>query len=186
VKLVRVLAVMGSLTLVLVSLGCGGSSDNSAEPTTTATTSSGGNERLSESSWATYESEAAKAKTVNDAAIKTFRKCRVVAGNGASSSEVQTCLGNSMSSVVTEGQKLLDELNSLAGETSGACATALNTLNGNVKLYIASVNTLESSVKGKGVGGHASFPAQLDNTQQILVRTRASVPPVEAACKPVT
>ena len=183
------LAAVGLLTFALALAGCGGSSNKSAENTTTATTattakSGGGNQRLSASSWATYESTAAKAKTVNTAAIKTFRKCRTLASTGASSTELQSCLGDSMSSVVSEGQKVLTTLQGLESGVSGACASALNALGGYVKLYIASVNSLQSAIKGGGVGGQTGFTTQLDNSQQVLVRARAAQAPVEAACKP--
>jgi hypothetical protein len=185
--LIRIVAVIGLVGLALVPLGCGSSSSSSSTKATTTTvtsTAAGGNGRLSAASWAAYTSEAAHARAVNQASIKTFRKCRIVAGRGASASQVQVCLGDSMSTVVSEGQKLLATLQRFVQEASGACATAMTNVQGNVKLYISSVNTLQSSVAGEGVGGHGSFPTQLDNTQQILVRTRAAQPPVVAACKP--
>jgi hypothetical protein len=186
------LAAVGLLALALTLAGCGGSSNKGAENTTTATNaattttakSEGGNKRLSASSWATYESTAAKAKSVNTAAIGTFKKCRALASRGASSTELQSCLGDSMSNVVSEGQKVLTALQGLESEVSGACASALNALGGYAKLYIASVNSLQSSIKGGGVGGQTGFTTQLDNSQAALVRARAAQPPTVAACKP--
>jgi hypothetical protein len=180
-------AVVGSLAFALALAGCGGSSNESAGDTTTTTMTTsggGGNERLSVESWAIYTSTAAKAKSVNTAAIKTFRKCRTLASKGASSTQLQACLDGSVSDVVTEGQKVLHTLQGLDSEVSGACSSAFTALEGYIKLYIASVNTLQSAIEGEGVGSQTGFATQLDNSQQALVRARASQAPFEATCKP--
>jgi hypothetical protein len=187
------LAVVGPLAFALALAGCGGSSNESADDTTTtaaATTTTtaasggGGNARLPTESWSTYTSTAAKAKSVNTAAITTFRKCRTLASKGASSTRLQSCLDGSLSDIVTEGQKVLRTLQGFDSEVSGSCSSALSALQGYTKLYIASVNGLQSAIEGQGVGGQSGFATQLDDSQRALVRARASQASFEAACKP--
>jgi hypothetical protein len=187
VPLRRLLAIIVSLAVALTLTGIGGASSAGAAGTRTAApnaTSGGGNKRLSAQSWAVYKRAAAKAKSVNTAALATWTKCRVLAAKGASSSRIKTCLGDSLSTVVTEGQKLLKVLHRFDSRVAGACASSLTKLEGYTKLYIASVKPLQTALAGGGVGGQTGFGAQLDNARVALARARATQPPFEAACRP--
>ena len=82
---------------------------------------------------------------------------------------------------MTEGQKALTTLASFDDEAGGACATALTDLEGYVKLYIASVNSLGTAVDQ---GNNASAQAAIDNSSEALARSRETFAPFEAACKP--
>jgi hypothetical protein len=181
----RLLAVLACLACAVVPAGCGGSGNESGGGTTTtrSTTTAGstGQGRLSPTSWATYTDVRDHARTVNTAAIKTFQKCRGLDFTSVSTEKIQSCLGDSTSSVVTEGQMVLKTLGGFEGEAGGACATALTQLEGNVHLYVASVNTLTSTVQR---GSPAGAPAQIDSATTALAHSRASQAAFESACKP--
>ena len=167
--------------LALVAAGCGGSDDEGGETTatlTTETTAGGGNVRLSAASWGTYTAALAEAQKVNQAATKTFAKCRDLLTQNVGSEQLQTCFGTTTSQVVTEGQQFLATLAAFDDEAGGACAKALTDYQGYVKLYISSVNALDS--------GLDTTPSsqQVDEAAGAVVRARTAGAAFEAACKP--
>ena len=167
--------------------GCGGSDDDEAgattsEPAETETSPATGNTRLSAASWATYQTAAARAQKTNQAAIAVFRRCADEVPTAPDGDAVAACMGGAAGSVVAEGTRLLDTLDGLEQEASGACAAALADLAGNVKLYVSSVSGLETSVENDQTAG---MQAQIDDSLQVLARARAAQAPVTAACKPV-
>ena len=174
------------LALVLGVSACGGSDDESADTTTTTTTTTTGtggssDGRLSEASWAEYQTALASAQKVNAAATKTFDKCADLDFTSISSQQLKACLGNSTTAVVTEGRKFMDTLTGFESEVSGNCATQLTTLEGYVKLYVGSVDALGRSLEGTvGVGAQQD----LQNAQQVLGQARAKRQPFEEACEP--
>ena len=173
------------LLAVLTLAACGGSDEDTTDttaPTTTATTgTAGGDGGLSAASWATYLAARAKAQAVNDAATKKFQTCADLDFTSVSSEQIQACLGNSTSSVVTEGEKFMATLAGFEAEASGACATELKELSGYVKLYVGTVDALGRSVEGTvGIGAQQD----LQNAQQVLGDARAQREPFEAACEP--
>jgi hypothetical protein len=148
--------------VLLLGVACGGSDDEPDSAGTTVDTAAGGeNRRLSDASWDEYVAARDRAQKVNTAATTTFAKCAKLAP-GADSDALDTCLGDSAASVVAEGESLLETLGGFEDEVGGACADALTKLDGYVKLYVASVNGVETAV---------------DNDQ-------AARAPFEAACKP--
>jgi hypothetical protein len=167
--------------MLLAGAACGGSDDDSdATETTVEETTTGGDERLSAASWETYVADRDSARQVNAAATKTFAKCGKLAP--ASDSEaIDKCLGDSASSVVAEGEKLMATLAGFEDEAGGACASALTNLAGSVKLYVASVNGVETAVEGDQVAG---VSAQIDEASEALENAREQQAPFEAACKP--
>ena len=94
---------------------------------------------------------------------------------------MKACIGKSTSSVVTTGKQTLTELDKLTAETSGACAKASEDLTGYVKLYVASVQALETSMSQNTVPGAQS----IDQAVSALQHARASTPAFDAACKPL-
>jgi hypothetical protein len=168
-------------TVAVVALaGCGGSDNEAATTEQTATTPVAANKRLSQASWGTYTTAATEAKKVNQAAIKTFSKCRDLIVRHMQSQQIQQCFGDSTSSVVTEGKKFLTTLEGFDSEVGGDCAKALTDYQGNVKLYLASVNALDT-----GLDSNTPPDAtQVDQAQGALVRARASSTAFDAACKP--
>jgi hypothetical protein len=170
--------------LLLAAAGCGGggddSSSSSTESTTTSTTGGPQNARLTQAQWSEYEQEKAQAQQVNQAGIKTFKKCRVLVDQGKPSEQVEACFGESTTSVVTEGQKLLTFIAEIGGTVNGACGQATANLHDQVKLYISSVNALGLSA---GVG--TVPPVQsVDAAQAALVKAKADTAAFETACKP--
>ena len=167
---------------VLVLAGCGGSSSSESSTSTASSTSAGGqNTRLSQASWNEYKAVRDKAQAVNNAAIATFSRCRNVAVSATDPDKVKACFGKSTSSVVTTGKQTLTELDKLTAETSGACAKASEDLTGYVKLYVASVQALETSMSQNTVPGTQS----IDQARTALQHARASTAASVAACKPL-
>jgi hypothetical protein len=179
--------VLAALVVLTIGVaGCGGDDDDGAAeatPATPATTAAKAapNERLDQESWDEYVAARDSAKEVNDKAVTTFRGCRNLLGTGADAEKVQTCLGDSASSVVDEGQKLRAVLGGFSTEVGGACADALEQLDGNVKLYISSVNAIALGIE------HADLPTPqaVGNSTAQLARTQAEAAKFDAACKPV-
>jgi hypothetical protein len=162
---------------------CGGSdeSSSSSETTTTATTSgAGANERLSASEWASYQTALANAQAVNVNATKKFAGCRNLMGTNADAEKIKTCLGNSTSQVVAQGQKFLDIIEGF--DVSGACADAQMELVNYVRAYVSSVNGMNRSL---AAGSTASLDASQTNAVQGLTDARKSGPRFAAACKPL-
>ena len=164
--------------------GCGGSDDDSAAgestSTTTATTTAAGNERLTAAEWATYQTTLTEAQTVNEAAVKTFAKCRDLLGTDADTSKVKTCLGTSTTTVVDKGQQALAVLEGF--NVTGACASAQTDFVNNVRGYVSSVNGMTRSLEADST---ASLGSSIDNAQEALTSTRETRPKFEAACKPL-
>jgi hypothetical protein len=167
--------------LALGVAGCGGDDDEaSAEPATTASKAAP-NQRLDQESWDEYVAARNSARMVNDEAVKTFRRCRNLLGTDVEAEKVKTCLGDSASSVVAEGQKLRGVLDGFSSEVGGECAAALEQLNGHVKLYISSVNAIALGVEQSNLPNSQDIGA---STAQ-LAKTRSEAAKFEAACKPV-
>jgi hypothetical protein len=177
------LIVLWTIVVALVLAGCGGSSSNNSESSgsTTESTSTGGkNTRLSQTSWNEFTAVRAKARTVNNTAIVTFSHCRMVIVSAQSPDEVQDCLGTSTSSVVKTGKETLTKLDELTADTSGACAKASEDLTGYVKLYVASVQALQTGIAQNKVPTTQS----IDQALTALKHARASDVAFVAACKP--
>jgi len=178
---VRARYLLFAIAFLVAVAGCGGDNEggSTTEATTAATTTpSGANVRLSEQSWATYETELAKAQKVNQAAVKTFAKCRQLLARNVASEQVQQCFGTTTLDVVSQGQQFLTTLEGFEDMVGGACEKALTDYSGLVKLYIASVNGLTS-------GDQPSPSAvQVDQASGALVRARAAGQAFQAACKP--
>jgi hypothetical protein len=177
-----VLALVLALGAVVLS-GCG-DDDSSAETTVdvpTATDAGGG--RLSQESWDTYVQARDEARAVNTEATATFRRCRNDLPITASTDEVESCLGDSLSDVVSEGEEALETLEGFEDEVGGACAGALTELEGNLTLYIASVKSLEGIVEQ---GDPAGVQAAVDNATTALEQEREAFAPFEAACRPAS
>jgi hypothetical protein len=168
------------IVFALVVAGCGGSSGESSGSTTASASTGGKNTRLSQASWNEYTAVAEKARTVNKAAIATFSRCRDVAVSAQDPDKVKACLGNSTTSVVTTGKQTLTELDKITSEATGACAKASEELTGYVKIYVASVDTVGTSV------AQATLPstASIDNASTALKHARATDTAFVAACKP--
>jgi hypothetical protein len=166
---------------VFVLAGCGGSSSSESSTSTAAATTVGGqNTRLSMASWNEYTAVRDKARTVNNAAIATFSRCRKVAVSAQDPSKVEACIGKSTSSVVTTGKQTLTELDQATADASGACAKASEDLTGYVKLYVASVQALDTSMSQNTVPSTTS----IDQATTALKNARASNVAFVAACKP--
>ena len=167
---------------VLVLAGCGGSSSSESTTTTAPATSAGGgqNTRLTQAQWNEYVAVRDKARTVNTAATATFSRCRKVAVSAQDPSKVEACIGKSTDSVVTTGKQTLTELDKVTADTSGACAKASKSLTGYVKLYVASVQALDTSMSQNTVPPTQS----IDQAVTALNHARASNAAFEAACKP--
>ena len=172
-----------------VLAGCGGSSNGESATTTAAATtappsSSGGaagkNGRLSQAQWAEYSAVVAKAQAVNRPAIATFSRCRKLVVSAQDPQKVKTCLGKSTGAVVTTGRETLTELEKVTAGTSGACAKAGQQLTGYVRLYVASVQAIQTTVSRNSVPTTQS----IDQATTALGRARAANAAFEAACKP--
>jgi hypothetical protein len=166
---------------VLLLTSCGGSSTSGSTTTTATTAATGGGARLTASQWTTYETAVASAQTVNQKAIKTFTACRRLIDSQASAEKVKSCLGDSTDQVVTEGKALMATLATLAGTTGGACETANAHLTGNIKLYVASVQTLGNAVDQGTIPGASTA---INSALTALTRSRAAGAAFEQACKP--
>jgi hypothetical protein len=174
---VRAYSVLIAIVLVAAAgvAGCGGGDD--ADTTTTGTTVAD-NVRLSSQSWDTYTAARDQAQQVNQAAIKTFAKCRDLLAKNVGSERIEECFGTTTRDVVAQGQQFLSTLEGFEDLVGGACAKALTDYAGTVKLYVASVNGLTS-------GDQPSPSAvQVDEASGALVRARAAGQVFEAACKP--
>jgi hypothetical protein len=156
--------------------GCGSNSSGSEGSTTTASK----HERLSPAAWETYMKEAAQARQTNTAATKTFQTCSQLQVSSPDSKKIQECLGDSTKTVVDEGQRVLTVLDGFESEAAGACATALHQLQGTVRLYVASVNTLGETAQKRPAG----VGPQLQAAQEGLAHARASQAAFEGACRP--
>jgi hypothetical protein len=169
--------------LLLAAAGCGGGSDGSSSSTistTTTTSGSGGSARLSQASWDEFEQAAAQAQSVNQKAVKTFSKCEQVIESKQNQDAIQKCFGNSTSSVVTEGQQFLQDIQKAQSEASGACAQAAGELYTQVRFYVSSVNALNLSIQSSTSPTSQSVEA----AKSSLAKARAAVQPFEQACKP--
>jgi hypothetical protein len=174
-------SVCAGLTLGLAVAGCGGSSESASTTTAAETTAAAGaNTRLDQASWSTYVETRDSARAVNQKAIKTFQKCKNLVLSSVSQEKVQTCMSTSAASVVTEGKKVQAVLTDLSADVKGACADATTTLNGEVTLYIATVNGIDTQVKN----GNVPSSQTLQSAIAQLGRSRAAVAAFETACKP--
>jgi hypothetical protein len=162
--------------------GCGGSSSSGTTTSAaTTSTSAGQNERMTQAQWSEYIAVRDHARDVNNKAIATFKTCQQLVLSSAPADKVNACLGNSTASVVTEGKATLAELDKLGPQLSGACAQAHEQLAGNVKLYVASVQAVDTSLKQNNL---SSGNPSLENALHALEQTRASSAAFDAACKP--
>jgi hypothetical protein len=180
VRDVRAPRLLLAVALLVAVAGCGGDDEASTTATTAATTTaSAGNDRLSATSWATYETALAQAQKVNQTAIATFAKCRDLLARDVASEQVEQCFGTTTLDVVSQGQQFLTTLDVFKEDAGGACEKALTDYAGLVNLYIASVNGLTS--------GDSPSPSQtqVDQASGALVRSRTAARAFEAACKPV-
>ena len=182
--------------LVLAAAAGGGSSSSSSSTTstttttasttasTTTTTSSGGGGgaggKLSAAEWATLQADVAQAKTVNQQGIATFKKCRVKVAGSYSNQEIATCFGSSTTSVVAAGQKLNADLATAQKSASGACAAALGKAQGQITLYISSVNAIGLTVKQ----GQIPTTDSIDSTTAQLADAQAAGKTIAPACAP--
>jgi hypothetical protein len=166
--------------------GCGGSGDEAdattSDPDEAVTSTAEGNTRLSAASWATYEEAGARARKANRSATAVFRRCADKVPTSPDADAVAACMGGAAGTVVDEGRRLLETLDALEQEVSGACASALANLSGNVKLYVSSVSALESSVENDQTAG---MQGQIDDSLDVLAQARTAQGSVTAACKPV-
>jgi hypothetical protein len=180
--------------LVLAAAACGGSSSSSSttstttttESTTTTTTSStggggGAGGKLSASDWAALQADAAQAKSVNQQGIAQFKKCRKeVAAGGYSNQQIATCFGTQTTKVVAAGQKLNADLAKYQQKAGGACAAALGKTQGQVTLYISSVNAIGLTVKQ----GQIPTTDDIDSTTAQLAQAQATAKTIAPACAP--
>jgi hypothetical protein len=168
----------------LALAGCGGSDDEGASGTTVEPSTETGatdDRRLSAASWATYLEARDRARAVNAKATAAFRECRDVVIDAADTDAVKSCLGDSTTAVVTEGEEALATLSSFEDEVGGACAAELTDLQGYLRLYTASVQSLGTAVDE---GDVASVQSSIDEAADALARERETSAPFEAACKP--
>jgi hypothetical protein len=171
-----------ALAAAVALAGCGGSGDEASDPAEAVTSTVEGNTRLSAASWATYEEAGARARKANRSATAVFRRCADKVPTSPDADAVAACMGGAAGTVVDEGRRLLETLDGLEQEVSGACASALANLSGNVKLYVSSVSALESSVENDQTAG---MQGQIDDSLDVLARARTAQGSVTAACKPV-
>jgi hypothetical protein len=176
VREVRASRLLIAVALLAAVAGCGG--DDAAD-TTTAGTTVAENVRLSATSWNTYTAARDQAQQVNQAAVKTFAKCRDLLAKNVGSERIEECFGTTTRDVVAQGTQFLSTLEGFEDQVGGACAKALTDYAGVVKLYLASVNGLTS-------GDQPSPSAvQVDEASGALVRARTAGRAFEVACKPV-
>jgi hypothetical protein len=174
VREVRASRLLIAVALLAAVAGCGG--DDAAD-TTTAGTTVAENVRLSATSWNTYTAARDQAQQVNQAAVKTFAKCRDLLAKNVGSERIEECFGTTTRDVVAQGTQFLSTLEGFEDQVGGACAKALTDY-AVVKLYLASVNGLTS-------GDQPSPSAvQVDEASGALVRARTAGRAFEVACKP--
>jgi hypothetical protein len=175
-------AAVGALALALVVAlaACGGSDDDAATTGVAETGAAAANVRLDAASWEQYEETRTQARAVNEEAITTFRSCRELVNTQVPADRVQACFGDSVASVVTEGQHVMNVLDELNAEADGACADAGAQLRGNVKIYTATVSGLGRSIE------HGTLPStqEIESALAMLTRSRAAAAGFERACKP--
>lgn len=161
--------------------GCGGDDGSGAEATTAPTATVAKDARLSQASWQTYLKARTRAQAVNATATKKFRACRSLIEADTDPQEVQSCLGDTPTKVVSEGQQLIATLDGFQDETGGACADAGTALSGYVNSYVATINAVNDAIDR----GNVTFvQQQLDEAARALAGARASRAPFEAACRP--
>jgi hypothetical protein len=175
----RILATVVAAVVGLLLAGCGGS-DNEADTSPPTVTVPAANQRLSAASWDEYVAAGAQAQKVNQAAIKTFSKCRDLIVRNMQSQQIQQCFGTTTSDVVTQGKTFLTTLQGFEGQVAGACTKALTDYQGYVKLYLSSVNALDTGLDSSSPPDATS----VDQAQGALVRARAASKAFETACKP--
>ena len=177
--------------LVLAAAACGGSSSSSDTTSTTTTTESttttssggggGAGGKLSAASWSALQADAAAARSVNQKAIATFKKCRKeVAAGGYNNQQIATCFGTQTTAVVQAGQKLNADLAKYQQEAGGACAAALGKTQSQVTLYISSVNAIGLTVKQ----GQIPTTDDIDSTTAQLGQAQATAKTIAPACAP--
>jgi hypothetical protein len=166
--------------------GCGGD-DDSAGGTGGTTTSAATmtqatqDERLTPAGWNEYTEVRDEARTVNNAAIVTFKKCRKVLYGSDERASPSMCFGDSLANLTGVGKDTLAFLTSQQADVGGACGKANAELTGYVKLYTASAQTLADSVAKDEV---PRSPATIDNALVALDHTKAASVAFDAACKP--
>jgi len=174
-------AAVVALALVPALAACGGSDDDEATTGAAGTAAAPEeNVRLDPASWAEYEKTRAKARAVNEEAIKTFRECRELVNTSVPVERVQACFGDSVVSIVTEGQHVMSVLEELNEDVAGACEFAGTQLHGNVKIYTATVSGLGRSIES----GTLPTTQDIGSALAQLTRSRAAAARYESACKP--
>ncbi len=184
--------------LVLAAAACGGSSGSSGSSssttstttesttttasTTTSSTGGGGGAggKLSAAEWSTLQADVAQAKSVNQQGIATFKKCRVKVSGSYNNQQIAACFGSSTTSVVAAGQKLNADLATAQKSASGACAAALGKAQGQITLYISSVNAIGLTVKR----GQIPTTDSIDSTTAQLADAQAAGKTIAPACAP--
>jgi hypothetical protein len=180
--------------LVLAAAACGGSSSSSSSSTSTSTTTAmstttasttttgggGAGGKLSAAEWAALQADVAQARSVNQQGIKTFKKCRVEVSGNYSNQAIASCFGTSTTAVVAAGQKLNADLAAAQKAAGGACAAALGHAQGQVTLYLASVNALGLTVSR----GQIPTTDSIDTTTAQLADAQAAGKTVTSACAP--
>ena len=113
------LATIAALMLVLGATACGGSSSSSDTTSTTTTTEStttspgagsGAGGRLSAAEWSSLQADAAQARSVNQAAITQFKKCRVEVSKSYSNQQIADQLYISLNTTKTHVKNILGRL----------------------------------------------------------------------------
>jgi hypothetical protein len=74
----------------------------------------------------------------------------------------------------------MNALDDIASEASGACKSAIETLDGNVKFYASSVRGVQQSVERSAL----LSTGDLDAVTESLEATRAASAKVDEACAP--
>jgi hypothetical protein len=191
---VRLFAVLSGCALVLASAACGGSSGGgsgsgsgtTATTTTTTTTgttgTSGGGKggRLSAADWTSYEATATNAKTVNQKAIVTFKKCRGLVTAHQSANTIKACFGGTTANVVNTGKTVLTDLQGYISRSGDGCQTALNSLYADAKLYVSSVNALNLAASQ----GNVPQIQNVNSTIAQLTNARTAAAKVAPVCQP--
>ena len=136
--------------------------------------------KLSAAEWSTLQADVAQAKSVNQAAIKQFKKCRVEVSKSYSNQQIATCFGTQTTKVVAAGQKLNADLAAAQKSASGACAAALGETQSQITLYISSVNAIGLTVKQ----GQIPTTDSIDSTTAQLAQTQAAGKTIAPACAP--
>ena len=170
------------VVLALLLAACGGDDDEDATPTAeTSAAAQAESVRLEPAAWDEYVERRDQARTVNEEAIATFRRCRDLLSTSADEEKVFTCLGDSAENVVTEGKDVLAYLEDVEQDVAGACATATETLQGNVRIYTATVNQIALSVERSTVPSSQ----EIDTSLAQLAATQKASAAFDRACRPV-